>query len=226
MVRPGRIIPRGTDMTGDAPVVEQPVDAPAHEAGASKAEAKKAAKLDRLNKWLTLGANVGVVLGLVLVFVEVRQNAELTRTQMEQQMNDMLANIELSIAEPEMAAVWVKSVREPEALVDSEIRMLDAHLTSILLEWDYLIQMEAAGLVTRDRVRRHVANTAPAYFGSRFAKNWWQTQLSGWQGTIMEEVANPVISALDDTFIAASWDKMRIAPPAPPVVAGPAAVSP
>ncbi|MDP3492154.1 MAG: hypothetical protein Q8R82_03505 [Hyphomonadaceae bacterium] len=125
-------------MADDAPPTEAPVDAPAPKAGA---------KLDRLNKWLTLGANVGVVLGLILVFIEVRQNAELTRTQMEQQMNDMLSTIELSIAEPQMAAVWVKSVREPEALVDSEIRMLDAHLTSILLEWDYLIQMETSGLI-------------------------------------------------------------------------------
>ena len=199
-----------TDVTSP---LDQPANAPAPKAGA---------KLDRLNKWLTLGANVGVVLGLVLVFVEVRQNAELTRTQMEQQMNDMLANIELSIAEPQMAAVWVKSVREPDALADSEIRMLDAHLTSILLEWDYLIQMETSGLVSRDRVRRHVANTAPAYFGSRFAKNWWQTQLPGWQGTIMEEVASPIIEALDDTVIATSWEKMRIKLPLQPAMAAPA----
>jgi len=199
-------------MADETPATEPSANAPAPKAGA---------KLDRFNKYLTLGANIGVVLGLVLVFIEVRQNAELTRTQMEQQMNDMLSNIELSIAQPQMAAVWVKSVREPEALADNEIRMLDAHLTSILLEWDYLIQMEAGGLVTRDRVRRHVADTAPAYFGSRFAKNWWQTQLSGWQGTIMEVVASPVIAALDDTFIATSWDKMRIQPQVQPVMAEP-----
>lgn len=222
MVRPGRINARGTDqVTGDTPATEQPADAPAIAAGASKA-----ARLDRLNKWLTLAANVGVIGGLLLVFVEVRQNADLTRTQMEQQMNDMLATIELSIAEPEMAAVWVKSVREPEALADREIRMLDAHLSSILLEWDYVIQMEASGLVTRDRVRRHIANTAPVYFGSRFAKNWWQAQLSGWQGTIMEDVAGPIIEALDENFIAKSWDGMHIQPSVQPAVTTPPTATP
>lgn len=38
----------------------------------------------------------------------------------------------------------------------------------------------------------------------------------------MEEVASPVIKALDDTFIATSWDKMRIQPKIQPAVAEPA----
>lgn len=47
-------------------------------------------KIHRFGRWLTLGANVGVVLGLVLLIVEVRQNASLTRTAMELQKNDAL----------------------------------------------------------------------------------------------------------------------------------------
>lgn len=39
-----------------------------------------------------------MILGLLLVIVEVRQNAELTRTQMEQRKNDFLAEIEFSLA--------------------------------------------------------------------------------------------------------------------------------
>jgi hypothetical protein len=37
--------------------------------------------MDRLNSWLTLLANVGVVVGLVLVVVEVRQNTDIARLQ-------------------------------------------------------------------------------------------------------------------------------------------------
>ena len=29
---------------------------------------------DRLNRWLTLGANIGVLIGIVLLVIEVRQN--------------------------------------------------------------------------------------------------------------------------------------------------------
>ena len=40
---------------------------------------------DRLNRWLTLGANVGVLIGIALILVELNQNAELMRAQMAQE---------------------------------------------------------------------------------------------------------------------------------------------
>ena len=43
---------------------------------------------DRLNRWLTLGANVGVLAGIALIFFELRQNAELMRAQMTQARGD------------------------------------------------------------------------------------------------------------------------------------------
>ena len=36
---------------------------------------------DRLNRWLALGANVGVLIGLILLVYEVRQNSELMQAQ-------------------------------------------------------------------------------------------------------------------------------------------------
>ncbi len=36
---------------------------------------------DGLSRWLTLGANVGVVIGLVLLLFEIRQNSDLMRAQ-------------------------------------------------------------------------------------------------------------------------------------------------
>lgn len=34
---------------------------------------------DNVNKWLTLSANIGVVIGLVLLIVEIGQNTEMMR---------------------------------------------------------------------------------------------------------------------------------------------------
>ena len=36
---------------------------------------------DRLNKWLTFGANVGVLIGIILLIVELGQNREMMRAQ-------------------------------------------------------------------------------------------------------------------------------------------------
>jgi hypothetical protein len=130
-------------------------------------------RLDRLNRWLTLGANIGVLLGLIMLIVEVRQNAALSRATMEQQKNDVLADIEFYIAKPEISEIWIKSIRHPEDLTEPELRTMDGILVALMLQWDHRFQMEAAGLASRADARQHVLNAAPYYFGSRFAKHWW-----------------------------------------------------
>ena len=39
---------------------------------------------DALNKWLTLAANLGVLIGLILLVVEIRQNTDMMRSEMSQ----------------------------------------------------------------------------------------------------------------------------------------------
>lgn len=43
---------------------------------------------DRLNRWLTLGANVGVFIGIMLILFELNQNADLMRAQIAQVRGD------------------------------------------------------------------------------------------------------------------------------------------
>jgi hypothetical protein len=38
---------------------------------------------DRLNKWLTLGANLGVLVGIILLVMEIRQNQEIIEFDQE-----------------------------------------------------------------------------------------------------------------------------------------------
>ncbi len=43
---------------------------------------------DNVNKWLTLSANIGVVIGLVLLIFEIGQNTEMMRAQINQSRTD------------------------------------------------------------------------------------------------------------------------------------------
>ena len=43
---------------------------------------------DKINRWLTLGANLGVLVGIILILIELNQNAELMRAQMTQARSD------------------------------------------------------------------------------------------------------------------------------------------
>lgn len=40
---------------------------------------------DRLNKWLTLGANVGVLIGIILLVIELNQNRDMMRSHLKAQ---------------------------------------------------------------------------------------------------------------------------------------------
>ncbi|GGB78691.1 hypothetical protein [Henriciella pelagia] len=175
--------------------------------------------LDRLNRWLTLAANLGVLLGLIVLIIEVRQNASLTHAAMDQQKNNFLAEIELNIAKPEMSAIWVKAIRTPEALSDTEVQAAGSILVSVMLQWDQMFMMRDAGLISDARVRQHISNTAPFYFGSRFAKHWWAMQAAGWEGTAMQRDATPIVDAVDENFLSAYMDRLKI-PAASPAIAG------
>jgi len=182
---------------------------------ATNGEGLRRLRLDRVNRWVTFGANVGVLVGLIILIVEVRQNASLTRTAMEQAKNEFFAEIELNISRAEMAEAWVKSIRAPESMTDAEIRMVEGVLVAVMLQFEHRFQMEEAGLSTRTEARQHVRNAAPYYFGSRFGKNWWKHQASAWVGTPMMEASAPIIDGLSEDFLATYLDSVRIGPPPP-----------
>ncbi len=52
----------------------------------------------RLNHWLQVSANIGIVLGLVLVGVQLKQNSDLTRIQMLYEESQRAVDLELQIA--------------------------------------------------------------------------------------------------------------------------------
>ena len=41
---------------------------------------------DRVNRWLTLGANIGVLVGIVLLIFELNQNREMMRAQIRNEL--------------------------------------------------------------------------------------------------------------------------------------------
>lgn len=172
------------------------------------------ARVDRIGRWLTLGANIGVVLGLLILVIEIRQNAALTRVATEGALNELMVSTELHLAQPEQSAAWAKSYMAPDTMTDVDIRMNEAVLVSLLLQWDNAFQMERSGLRTRAEVERLIRNTAPFYFGSRFGKRWFEAQAPGWQGTDMMDVAGPIVSGLDENFMREYYASLRVAPEA------------
>lgn len=166
-------------------------------------------KADRLNRWLTLGANLGVLVGLIILIVEVHQNASLTRLSIEISKNALAADIELSLAQPEQAQIWVKSYMAPEQMNDVELRVVESYFVAFMMQWDYMLQMVRSGLITRAEAERHIRNVAPFVFGSRFGKLWFSEEVAGWEGTDMMDIALPIVEGLDEDFLRKRTERLR-----------------
>ena len=63
-------------------------------------------KMDNLNKWLTLVANIAVMAGIVFLVIEVRQNSELVRVNSFQTLTTEISDWQRMAAQPVFAQLW------------------------------------------------------------------------------------------------------------------------
>jgi hypothetical protein len=56
-------------------------------------------KEDRVNRWLTLGANVGVLIGISLLLVELDQNATVMKAQISSERADQAIGVLMTVAQ-------------------------------------------------------------------------------------------------------------------------------
>ena len=176
-------------------------------------ENKSGNRWKNINRWIALGANLGVVLGLIILIIEVQQNAALTRVSLETERAEAQATLELRISDPVIAEIWAKSVYSPETLSNAELKTMDGILAAATMPFERLLMMEQEGLVSRTRVINHISNSAPFYFGSSFAKNWWNENAIGWQGKAAYEIADPIVKKTDTDFLKNYYERLRTPSP-------------
>ena len=103
--------------------------------------------MDTLNKWLTLIANIGVLIGIGFVAYELHQNTTATQLETTSNFQNAFAEVELMIASnPEFADLLTKG-RKGEQLADAEFVRLQAFYRTVLRAWQTNVtQHEAGGL--------------------------------------------------------------------------------
>lgn len=128
----------------------------------------------KLNRWLVLGANVGVIVGLILVLLQMKQNEELLRVQVTNEYFESYIAAETSFAGENLPAIWQKSVEEPENLSIAEMRAMEAQTFAPLSRWINLYRLAEAGIIDESFWKSQVALDTPFYFSSPYGKAWWE----------------------------------------------------
>jgi hypothetical protein len=80
---------------------------------------------DKLNSWLTLGANVGVVIGLALLVYEINQNTEMMQAQINQNRTDTSMSEQQAVYNSDYVPALDVKIKNGEQLSDEELIRYD-----------------------------------------------------------------------------------------------------
>ena len=107
---------------------------------------------DKLNKWLSLGANIGVLAGIVFLAVELRQNNEILEAQARRdQFEFRRAAGAMLIANPDLAEIAYKA-SNGEELSPSEAFRFAQWTYQIFRAWEWQFNEYLEGTLTEDEL--------------------------------------------------------------------------
>ena len=95
----------------------------------------------KLSSWLQIGANVGIVVGLIFGGVQLKQNSDLLKTQLLYEESYRAIDLETKIVGENAATVWAKSITDAKTLNLEEQRIMEAIL------WGFVEQLRATRML-------------------------------------------------------------------------------
>ena len=162
-------------------------------------------RLDRTNSWLSLAANLAILVGLVLVAIELSQNTEHLRLQLTDQITSRMTENNRALLGENPTAAIAKSISEPENLTYAEFRIVDAYLINVLAVWEDRYFLHQAGLVDAANWRRRIEEEVAFELGSRFAKNWWRESGREFAEPEVAQVVDDALQTVDDDESSGYW---------------------
>ena len=159
-------------------------------------------KAEKVNSWLSLGANIGVVIGLLLVAFQINQDAELTRAQLFSDHTDSRRDWSQAMMGASPMEIVAKSIERPEDLDLAELQVMDMYFIAAINELRRLEVLNQAGL----DVGVNVEGLESFYFGSNFAQAWYSQY-----GNDRELPAvNARIISVGPSWIVDFFDRVRV----------------
>ena len=125
-----------------------------------------------VSAWIQIIGMIGVIAGLLLVTYEFRQNRQLARADLNSQQIVHMSSIHSAFRNREFAAVFQKSLEQPDSLTPDEKLMMDGHfrdLINLLIRDSMMFNLgvyEDDSAFWADYVVRHG-------LGTDFGRQWW-----------------------------------------------------
>ncbi len=134
--------------------------------------------LDRINNWLTLIANLGVLVGIIFLAVEIGQNTQVNRSIATDSIQNASREQLMAMVEDEgLLAIEIKA-RDEEELTRQERVKLSFYYEATLRHLENAYLQNEANLLTDELRFSHDGDIRSLTQRSGFAQRYWERNRS------------------------------------------------
>ncbi len=150
----------------------------------------------RWESWLNISSTLAVLLGVMLVIFQLRQNADLLELQILKQDTDGYIANALETLPENFDEILYKSMETPEDLTGPEIISLDKYFWGRqVARWRGLYDLAQRGLLEESAWKRAIREEA-AIFSYPFGREWW-IGIKNWETTLPDDLIALVDQEID-----------------------------
>ena len=161
----------------------------------------------RLGNWLQVGANLGILVGLILVGFQMRQASELLELQLRKSEAENYIASEVSLVGEEWPRVWQKQFDDPAGLTLAEQRILETTLwADNVFRWVVNYRLYEDGLTDAKDWQTLIDQDAPWVFGNPYGRAWWDETKGAIGPTLPGELVAYIEALLEDLRLSETED--------------------
>ena len=143
---------------------------------------------DRLNRWLTLGANVGVLAGIILLVFELNQNRDMIQAQTRNEIWRGAAEVLILTAEnPHLADIVARSNRGEE-LSDADNVMYLSRTEAVFRYWENAHYQYRKGMYDEAEYSKHLETMRVILAANPGVVSYWCQRRTMFSAVYMAEI--------------------------------------
>ena len=136
-------------------------------------------EFDRVNRWLTLAANLGMLVGLILVALQLNQNSELARAQLINEGNITESQVWTGLMGEDPTEAIAKSLENPSEMTFADFMVVDAYLWVAMNIFHRNYALAREGMFDTTDWQQDIDSLGTWYLGNAFGRAWWEEEARG-----------------------------------------------
>lgn len=130
-------------------------------------------KSDRLTRWITIGANLGVMIGLLLLIAELAQNRDMMRAQIRHELAMGIVNLLQTPANNDQLADVLFRGISGEELTPTELFQFELRTNALFRYWEDVHYQYRAGLYDDSEFERQRDAWRASLARSQLSVGYW-----------------------------------------------------